>query len=261
MDNFGIIKNTFNNILSESIIKKDDSGKRLFRKYIKVLKEEEELKSQYFIYKNLEYKKFEKESDAQFYIKENIELLKNLDKKKINKGNKKLLSLLKDKELIKENSELYNHIDILTNTVKSPTTLDKLHTSINFIKNKMLKEDKVEEMEEYDKVNLPPSILTKMAVSKFNSKYADISEDEKKIIKSILNGSEKNKKNIYENIKLECIDLIDNKLEENIDLELKDKMLKVKDKLLRLSYNPDDYVDDIGKVYQLKQSVATENNQ
>ena len=122
----------------------------------------------------------------------------------------------------------------------------------------MLKEDKVEEMEEYDKVNLPPSILTKMAVSKFNSKYADISEDEKKIIKSILNGSEKNKKNIYENIKLECIDLIDNKLEENIDLELKDKMLKVKDKLLRLSYNPDDYVDDIGKVYQLKQSVATE---
>ena len=69
------------------------------------------------------------------------------------------------------------------------------------------------------------------------------------------------KKHIYENIKLECIDLIDNKLQENIDLELKDKMLKVKDKLLRLSYNPDDYVDDIGKVYQLKQSVATENNQ
>ena len=52
MDNFGVIKNTFNNILSESIIKKEDSGKQLFRKYIKVLKEEKELKTQYFIYKN-----------------------------------------------------------------------------------------------------------------------------------------------------------------------------------------------------------------
>ena len=36
------------------------------------------------------------------------------------------------------------------------------------------------------------------------------------------------------------------------------KMLKVKDKLLRLSYNPNTYVDNIDKVYQLKQSVATE---
>ena len=38
-------------------------------------------------------------------------------------------------------------------------------------------------------------------------------------------------------------------------------MLKVKDKLLRLSYDPNDYVDNINKVYQLKQSVATDNNQ
>ena len=259
MDNFGVIKNTFNNILSESIIKKEDSGKQLFRKYINILKEEEELKTQYFIYKNLEYKKFEDESDAKFYIKENIELLKNLDKKKITRGNKKLLSLLKDKELIKENSELYNHIDVLTNTVKSPTTLDTLGESINYIKNRMLKEDIIEEeIDKYETVNLPPSVLTKMAISKFNSKYADISEDEKKIIRSLLNGTEENKKNIYENIKLECIDLIDTKLQENTDLGMKDKMLKVKDKLLRLSYNPNSYVDNIDKVYQLKQSVAAE---
>ena len=121
----------------------------------------------------------------------------------------------------------------------------------------MLKEE-VEEVEEYESVNLPPSVLTKMAINRFNLKYSDISEGEKDIIKSVLNGTEKNKKDVYENLKIECIDLIDNKLNENTDLDLKDKMLKVKDKLLRMSYNPNEYVGNIDKVYQLKQSVATD---
>ena len=258
MVNFGIIKDTFNNILSESIIKKNDKGKKIFRSYIKLLKENQILKTQYFIYKNLESKKFTLESDAKSYIIENIDLLKKIDKEKINIHNKKLLSLLKNKEMIKENSELYNHIDILTSTKKDPTTLDKIYNSINYIKNRMLKEDIEVVTEEYESVNLPPSVLTKMAVNRFNSKYADISEDEKEILKSILNGSEENKKNVYENLKIECIDLIDKKLQENTDLDMKDKMLKVKDKLLRLSYNPNTYVDNINKVYQLKQSVAAE---
>ncbi len=51
---------------------------------------------------------------------------------------------------------------------------------------------------------------------------------------------------------------VDNKLNEDIDLDLKDKILKVKDKLLRMTYNPDEYVKDINSVYELKNSVATE---
>jgi len=258
MVNFGIIKDTFNNILSESIIKKKSEDKKLFKQYIKLLKENQILKTQYFIYKNLESKKFNQVVDAKFYIKENIDLLKKLDKKKINKSNKKLLSLLKDKKMNEENSKLYDHIDVLINTEKTPTTLDRLRESTNYIKDRMIKENTEVVTEEYESVNLPPSVLTKMAVDRFNSKYSDISEDEKKILKSILNGSEENKKNIYDNLKLECIDLIDNKLQESTDLGMKDKMLKVKDKLLRMSYNPDHYVDNIDKVYQLKQSVAAE---
>ncbi len=75
---------------------------------------------------------------------------------------------------------------------------------------------------------------------------------------SVLNGTEENKENVYANLKKECIVLIDNKLNENTDLDMKDKLLKVKDKLLRMTYNPNEYVGDIDKVYQLKQSVATD---
>ena len=258
MENFGTIKDTFNAILAESIIKKNNAGKKIFSNYLKLLRENKTLKSQYFIYKNLETKKFTSESSAKFYIKENISLLKDLNKKEITAGNKKLLSLLKNQDINKENSELYEHINILATTKKTPSSLDTLQKSVNFIKDIMLTENVVEEELEYENVNLPPSVLTKMAVNRFNLKYSDIHEEEKKIVKAVLKGTEKDKKEVYNTLKTDCIDLIDTKLNEEIDLGLKDKMLKVKDKLLRMSYNPDEYVKDIDKVYELKKSVATE---
>jgi len=100
MENFGTIKDTFNNILAESIIRKNKNGQKLFGSFLKLLKEDKILKTQYYIYKNLQTPKFNNDVDAKFYIKENINLLKELNKEKIVKGNKKLLSLLKNQEII-----------------------------------------------------------------------------------------------------------------------------------------------------------------
>ena len=71
MKNFGNIKDTFNSILAESIIKKNEEGKKLFNVYLKTLKENEELRKQYLIYKNLSTKSFDDAADAKDYIKEN----------------------------------------------------------------------------------------------------------------------------------------------------------------------------------------------
>ena len=252
MSNFGYIKDTFNNILSESLLNKNDEGKKLFNKYVQTLKEDTNLKNEYLIFKNLTTKKFDNSSDAKDYIKENIEILKTINN---TKGIKKLTSLLGDTELVKENEEIYNHIDILRNTDKTPSTIEKIQESINYIKEEMLKEETVE-INEYETVDVPPSVLTKMAVNRFNLKYQDISESEKEIIKTILNGDEEEKQNVYSNLKNECIDIIDNRLNENSDLELKDKLLKVKDKLLRMSYSKDSFETDIDNVYNLKNSVV-----
>ena len=43
MNTFGYIKDTFNNILTVSLLKKDKEGKQLFSKYLKILKENEDL--------------------------------------------------------------------------------------------------------------------------------------------------------------------------------------------------------------------------
>ena len=252
MTNFGYIKDTFNNILSESILNKNEEGKKLFKKYIQTLKEDINLKREYLIYKNLTTKKFTSELDAKDYIKENISLLKGNNP---SKGLNKLNIILGDKKIVKENKEIYNHINILRNTTKTPTSIQKIQESINFFKERMLKEEIIVESS-YDVSGIPPSVLTKLAVNKFNNKYENITEEERKIIKNVLHGNDEERKETYSSLKNECIDIIDNRLSENSDLDLKDKLLKVKDKLLRMSFNKETFPTDIDSIYNLKNSVT-----
>ena len=44
MENFGNIKDTFKNLVIESVIKKDKKGKKLFSKFLKTIKENKTLK-------------------------------------------------------------------------------------------------------------------------------------------------------------------------------------------------------------------------
>ena len=78
MENFGNIKDTFKDIVIESVLKKEKGGKKLFSKFIKLIKENNTLSDQYLIYKNLQTKKFDDTSEAKDYIKENISLYEHL---------------------------------------------------------------------------------------------------------------------------------------------------------------------------------------
>ena len=111
MENFGNIKDTFKTIVIESILKKEKSGKELFSKFVKLIKEDKTLTNQYLIYKNLQTKKFDDSSEAKDYIKENITLLKSLNENKVIESNEKLINILSGKNIIKENDEFYSHID------------------------------------------------------------------------------------------------------------------------------------------------------
>ncbi len=254
MNNFGNIKDTFKSLVVESIIRKDDKGKKLFSKFLKTIKENKTLKDQYLIYSNLQNTKFDDPVQAREFVKENILLLKNLNKNHITKGNDFFLRLLKGNKIIKENDSFYNDILFLVESEITPSNVKKVNESTNNIVRLMLEKEEVEEVVT-ESLDLPPSVLTKLAVNKFNSRYSDISESEKEIIKTVLNGSNEDKENIYKKLKRECIDTIDNKLNESSDLDLKDKLLKVKDKLLNTNYNLDTFSTDISKIYDLNESI------
>ena len=143
-----------------------------------------------------------------------------------------------------------------SNSTEILGTLDSITESIHLLRDHMTTQ-RIDESEKTEKIDLPPSIVSKMVINKFNTKYENISEDEKKIIKSILNGSEEDKKNLHTEMVRECVDTIDSKLDES-DINLKGKLLSAKDKLLRMSYNEETYTSDISKIYNLKESVETE---
>lgn len=254
MENFGNIKDTFKNLVVESVIRKDEKGKKLFSKFLKTIKENKTLKNQYLIYSNLQNSKFDDGVEAKEFVKENIELLKTLNETHITKGNEFFLKLLKGKKIIKENQEFYNKVSYLVNTEKSPSNIKKINESINYVVKPMLAKEEVGEVVT-ESINLPISVLTKLVVNKFNSKYSDISESEKEIIKTVLNGTNEDKENIYNKLKRECIDGIDTKLNESSDLDIKDKLLKVKDKLLNNSFCKDSFTTDITRLHELKESV------
>ena len=254
MNNFGNIKDTFKNLVIESVIKKNDKGKKLFSKFLKTIKENKTLKDQYLIYSNLQNTKFDDSVEAREYVKENISLLKTLNETHINKGNEFFLKLLKGNKIVKENDSFYKDVLYLVNTEKTPSNINKINESINNIIKVMLEKEETEEVVT-ENIDLPPSVLTKLAVNKFNSRYSNISESEKEIIKTVLNGNNEDKEKTFTKLKRECIETIDNKLNESSDLDLKDKLLKVKDKLLNTNFSLDNFNTDISKIYDLNESI------
>ena len=95
MQNFGKIKNVFNNLLIEGIVKKDVASKKLFKKYIKAIKESEILKTQFLVYNNIENKIDADSFSANVFVSENIKLLDKYKTSDILKENLILVKLLK----------------------------------------------------------------------------------------------------------------------------------------------------------------------
>ena len=256
MHNFGNIKNTFNQILTESITQKNRQRKNIFKEYLKTLKESSVLKSQFIVLNNIENKFIEDPYLAGEYVKENVDSIRKFGSKKISLENSKLETILTNNNLkifIEEN-KLYESLNNLITLKKDSKNINKIHESFEFVRNYVMS-PKQNEKSSLPNVSLPPSVLTSIMVSKFNTKYDNVSESEKKVIKVTLNGSEDEKKSLFSDIIRETIDVIDNKLNTD-DLELKDRLLKTKDKLLRSEYNNETFTKDITKIYSLNKDLS-----
>ena len=253
MSNFGQIKHTYNTLLAEGIAKNSNKEKVEFKKYIKTIKENKVLKTQFDIYYNIENKVESDGWKAMNYVNECISLIDVFSKKEIKEANNKL----NESEFIKNNiididddkSKLYEAIDTLISTTKSSLTLDKIVESkvtvVEYIINNK-KENKV--VEGY---GLPNSVLSEIAVEKFNEEYAELTESEKETISVMISTNESEKEELYKKTIKECLELVNNKLTES-NGDVKEKLLSTKENLLNRNYNSETFVNDISKVIELK---------
>ena len=234
MQNFGKIKNAFNGILAESIVTKNNANKALFKKYVKTIKESDILKTQFLVYDNIENMLEDDPMTIDIFIRENISVLQKFKPSDILRENKKLISLSKDIEGKLDEvyeSRISSLHESLSNVVFTRVTPMNVHEVAKNIGNVInyIKSNKPKELTEV--INLPSSMLSTMMVDKYNEKYSELDESERKVLKALINSTDTEKKEVYTLTIRECIDLIDEKL-NGADLDAKDKLLRVKDKLL-----------------------------
>jgi hypothetical protein len=252
MQNFGKIKNAFNNLLIEAVVRKDPKDKQLFGSYVKAIKENKVLRTQFLIYNNIENKVEENDFKANLFLQENLNLLNQFSKEQILEANTKLASKINDIPEVIENKELYENITTLIFTERLSENIDAVvDATTNIIQ--FIKENKAKEIVEA--IELPTSMLTSIMVEKYNTKYSTADESELKVIKSLIESSDEVKKTVYAETIRECIDLINEKLVD-ASLETKDRLLKVKDKLLndKTDVN-EDYLTNISKLVELKSNL------
>lgn len=253
MRNFGKIKNIYNSILVEGMYRKDPKKKALFKKYLKTIKENKILRTQFQVYRNIESKVESDDSSAREYVKENIELLKKFKKKDIIEANMLLVSdILYEVDEDYDKKELHEEITNLIFTDKNPKNIDSIMESTSKIVDVIKENVEVEPIKEDV---IPTKILTSISVEKFNERYSDLSEEEKRVLKSLINGNDNIKEETLKTLVGECIDLVDNQL-DGVNVETKAKLLEVKDKLLRMKYDEESFITDIGKVMDLKTDLS-----
>lgn len=259
MQNFGKIKNAFNELLAEDISFSSKENKAVFKSYIKMLKEDEMLKTQFLVISNIENKIETNKEKATQFVKENIELFSSFNKKKLFEANKKLSSFIErvnpkflNENLSYDKSELHENISKLIFTKRTPNNVDTIVEATSMIVDYILN-NKVKIVNEA--IELPNSMISTIMVEKYNEKYADLSETERKTINIILESTDEEKAELYNSTIRECIDLINEKLKDST-LETKERLLQVKDKLLNdnKSIN-EDFVKNMCKLIELRKNL------
>jgi hypothetical protein len=252
MQNFGKIKNAFNGILVESFVGNKESNKNLFKTYIKTIKENEALKTQFLVYNNIENKIEENELKANLFLQENIALLNKFSKKELLEANKQLAKSISIEDESYEKQELHENLSELIFLKKTSKNIDAIVEAsskiIIHMKNNKLKLVK-------EAIELPNSMLSTIMVEKYNERYSSLDENEKEILKVLIESTDDQKQEVYKKTLKECIELINENLKE-ADLNAKDKLLQVKEKLLNdtIEIN-ENFFKNISKLVDLKTSL------
>lgn len=256
MLNFGKINNGFLNILTNVVIK-DDKAKKLLKKYKDTIKESEILKTQYLLYKNIEQKTESDALMANLYVSEAMKLLEKYNKSDIEKENKKLVKLLKENkgniQDTYELSDLHESISSLIFTKRNPKNVNKIITETKKVADYILNNKIVDVT---TGLGLPTSVAGKLLINKYNEKYKDLSEDEKHVLRVLIEPKFEVKKSFYLKNVGECVEEIDALLKESDD-ESKEKLLKVKKKLENEfeDLNENNVVGRIVKLVELKNNL------
>lgn len=254
---FACLNEIFKNTVDKLYETKE--GKRLIKKYVKTIKESNDLKKVYSIYNIVNSPN--KINDGALFIKESISLIKEIDKKNYGDSLSSISDIVKecavsanlDTEAIENIKDkyhgsinesldyiLFNKMDI-NNVVEYTNGLSRITNFIN--ENKKSENDLMVEKKSICEL-----------IGDFDKLFTnDIEIWESTAIKdiSLAELSGKDKKGVFEEYKSECLSIIEENLNEK-DAENSSRFQGMKEKLMKKEFNSDTIVEDILMLSELK---------
>ena len=245
--NFGMYNQVFEDALP-SLFK---NNKSVVKEFISTIKEDKNLLNQFKFIKSLN--NYSNELDAISYINESLSLFhENVNIKMIDESNKKLQDILlkyniKPIETISEDKkEFYRICDYLFKNKKKLTNLNEVNLKIKDLSKSISNNVKINE-------NKKDSLIL---IDEFEKKYGTLlNEDEKDFVKEIMSSKEssnnKKKEKLFNNIKNECLSLIDGLIKESNDDEI-DGLKAIKEQITNKSFCNESLVGDIAKLLEIR---------
>ena len=250
------IKESFEN-MSETLFK-TPKGRKLISKYISEHKSNKDITKLYQIYENIS--NADKTINIVNMIQDMKNIVGNIKEHNLKKGTERLGNILKEayvligkdaENLLSENKRpnLPDYVNyVFTNelNMNNVVTYNKCINEIksyvdeNTVKGIKLKSNKLNLEECYQKYN-----------ELMNSET--LSEDSMKIINEIKNSE--NRSDVFEKYKNECLAIIEEAINTNIEQSVCDKLYEFKDKISNKVYNEKTLGEDVSNFIELKNLV------
>ena len=230
-------------------------GKKLIGKYARLIKENKDLKNLYFLSENLTTK--QNITDAKLYISECANFSVNLEKDSLDKLHKILkeavkLSGLGQEELndiVSDNKELNESIDFILTNKKTLNNVNEYTKHINILSEALNKSTN-------DKINETANIedITNLLDEE------ELETWEKDIVEEIVmaNLAGKTKENVFENLKNECISIIEESCKVLENEAMVSRLKLMKEQLSNKEYNKETINEDLIKLSELRKTLKEE---
>jgi hypothetical protein len=239
---FGVLKENVLNKLEETYTNKGEKEfKKDFYSFIKVIKENKNLKEFYEVYDLFKQVNFLDEQTAKEFIEESVKYLKGF-----NKNNFGLLEQIlgaKEKKTLNPDSVEYKLDQLVFN--ENINLQDKVVIKVNLMKQIVNKNN--------EKIDYQQTI--NQLYSKINENVSKLNETQTKVLDLFIENDNKKINEYYQNLITETTELVDQKVIKSDNVDVAKRLLEVKIKLNNLkSETPS--VSEIEKIVSLKESFS-----
>lgn len=255
-NNVGEMKYIFENISDK--LYEDRDGKSVIKKYVKTIKENTGLKNFYTLFETI--KNINGVNDSSVFLNEAVKLSKKITKSEENKlrdiikegvrlsnmSNDELKSIMEDytSNIDREISTILLEKCTPKNVLEYSNSIDKVRTMLGDRCN-TVNESKEDPKEIVEKLN-------GLVDESFEQWERDVIRDV-----SLYTVANKDKSELFENYKNECLNLINETLEQCESVEEKSRFETMSESLTKKEYSEENFTTDIMKLSELKETLKS----